>query len=163
GYRHLVVTDAGVPAGTGLGGELKAIRWWLSAAALVRGRHHGGAVTIVGEVPPAVRRALSTWSPAEAARDEYSERSALGLPPHRRYVTLHGERELVMDALSRAGIEDEPNAATTLIDLPDGAGVLVPRSQAQAVVDVVREAQREASKAKRELRMRVDGPLELPR
>ncbi|MFW7415168.1 hypothetical protein [Demequina sp. SO4-18] len=163
GYRHLVVTDAGVPAGSGLGGELKAIRWWLGAAALVRGRHEGGAVTIVGEVPPAVRRALSTWSPAEAALDEYRERSALGLPPHRRYVILQGERDLVDEALLRAGAVDDFSGATTVIDMPDGAGVLVPRSRAQDVVDAVREVQREASKAKRELRVRVDGPLELPR
>ncbi|MDN4481700.1 hypothetical protein [Demequina muriae] len=163
GYRHLVVTDAGVPAGTGLGGELKAIRWWLGAAALVRGRPEGGAVTIVGEVPPAVRRALSTWSPGDAARDEYQERSALGLPPHRRYVTVHGDRDGVREALAHAGVADEPSGSTTWIELQDGVGILLPRSQTQAIVDALRDAQREASKAKRELRIRVDGPLELPR
>src|SRR5690606_32714780 len=155
--------DAGVPAGTGLGGELKAIRWWLTAAALVRPRDQGGVVTIVGEVPPAVRRALSTWTPAEAARDDYRERSALGLPPHRRYVTLTGERDLVNEARSRAGIGSGPGDLATRIDLPDGVGLLVARSHTQAVVDAAREVQQEASKAKRDLRMRVDGPLDLPR
>ncbi len=163
GYRHLVVTDAGVPAGTGLGGELKAIRWWLTASALVRSRDEGGAVTIVGEVPPAVRRALATWTPAEAALDEFRERSALGLPPHRRYLTLTGETELVDEALARSGIANDPSGAITRVDLPDGIGLLVPRSRTQAVVDSIRQVQQEASKARRDLRLRVDGALETPR
>lgn len=183
GYRHLVVLDAGVPAGLGLGGELKAIRWWLSAAALVRSRRNGGAVTVVGEVPPAVRRALSSWSPAEAALAEYQERSEIGLPPHRRYVTVHGETDVVNHALELAGLRttglhaldftpDElglpalggtGTTAVTEITLEGGVGVLLARSQAQAVVDSLRESVQAASKAGRELRLRVDGPLELPR
>ena len=163
GYRHLAVLDAGVPAGLGLGGELKAIRWWLNAAALVRSRRDGGAVTIVGEVPPAVRRALSSWTPADAALAEYQTRSDIGLPPHRRYLTLHGEPEVVTHALELAELNSASPDVVTQIPLDGGVGVLLPRSQTQAAVDSLRESVQAASKAGRELRLRVDGPLELPR
>lgn len=163
GYRHLAVLDAGVPAGLGLDGELKAIRWWLNAAALVRSRRDGGVVTIVGEVPPAVRRALSTWAPADAALAEYATRSEIGLPPHRRYLTVHGKADVVTRALELAGLSGANSDAVTVIPLDGGAGVLLPRSRTQAAVDSLRESVKAASKAGRELRLRVDGPLELPR
>ncbi|WP_062073120.1 hypothetical protein [Demequina sediminicola] len=159
GYAHVVVIDSGVPAGMGLGGELKAIRWWLSVAALVRDRRSGGAVTFVGEMPPTVRRALGTWSPVDAAKDLYLERAELGFPPHRRVLQIGGEPAWVSAALERANIVDG-QAKATVVPRPDGVSVLLTRGAAQEAVDVIREVQREASKNKGELRMRVDAPLE---
>lgn len=161
GYLHMVITSAGVPAGTGLGGELQALRWWLSAAALCRSRREGGAVSVVGELPPSVARALSTWSPAAAAEVAFSERSSLGLPPHRRYVTVTGAPDVVARALAAAGVEDG-NGGVTTVARPEGAGVLLPRSRAQDVVDALRATQQQLSRDRSELRIRVDGPLELP-
>ncbi|WP_152649262.1 hypothetical protein [Demequina flava] len=158
GYSHLVIVDAGVPAGIGLGGELKAVRWWMSAAALVRSRADGGAVTVVGALPDAVRRALATWTPADAARDAYAERSELGFPPHRRHIQLFGSPQWVDAALARAGVTDG-QAKATVIPREDGASALITRGAAQKAVDAFREVQREASKERGELRMRVDGPL----
>ncbi|WP_062078854.1 hypothetical protein [Demequina globuliformis] len=160
GYAHLVIVDAGVPAGLGLGGELTAIRWWLSAAALVRSRADGGAVTVVGEVPEAVRRALATWSPADAARDAYEERAELGFPPHRRHIQVTGASSWVTTALDRAGIADG-RAKVTVIPRGDGASALMTRGAAQGAVDAIRAVQREASKERGDLRVRVDGPLDL--
>lgn len=163
GYAHLAILDAGVPAGMGLGGELKAIRWWLSAAALVRSRRDGGAVSVLGLLPPAVSRTLSTWSPAQAAIDEYRERSALGLPPHRRHLLVTGEGGIVRDALARAGVPTGGDHLTTVFPAAEGLSVLVSRSRAQALIDSLRESQRDASRSGDELRLRVDGPLALPR
>ncbi|GIG54599.1 hypothetical protein [Demequina activiva] len=163
GYSHLVILDAGVPAGMGLGGELRAIRWWLCAAALVRSRRDGGAVSVVGELPPAVARALSTWTPAQAALDEYRERATLGLPPHRRHLLVSGDPETVAAALQSAGVPQGGDDSISVVPGPRGSGVLVPRSRAQGIVDGIRAAQRAASRDGRELRLRVDGPLELPR
>lgn len=159
GYRHIVIVDAGVPVFAGLGGELRAVRWWLNAAALARPRGAGGAVTVVGDVPDMVRRALSSWNPVEAARDDYAERQEIGLPPHRRHIRLTGDDAWVTAALRRAGVEDGKDRAT-VVTRPDGASVLVTRGSAAAVVEACREVQQEASKAGGDLRLRVDGPLE---
>lgn len=160
GYAHMVITSAGVPAGTGLGGELHAVRWWLNAAALCRSRREAGVVSVVGELPPAVARALSTWSPGDAAEAAFAERSSLGLPPHRRYVTVTGAPEAVAEALAAAEVVDGDGGATT-IAVPGGEGLLLPRSHAQEVVDSLRGTQKRLSRDKRELRLRVDGALEL--
>ncbi|WP_234985769.1 hypothetical protein [Demequina sp. NBRC 110051] len=164
GYAHLVVVDAGVPAHAGLGAELRAVRWWLNASALVRSRSDGGAVTVVGELPDVTRRALSTWSPVDAARAEYAERAPLGFPPHRRHVHVSGDQWTVDGALRDAGVRDGHDGAT-VIPRPDGASVLVPRGRAQAVVDALRVTQQRLSagggKAGEQLRLKVDGPLDL--
>ena len=164
GYAHLVIVDAGVPAHAGLGAELRAVRWWLNASALVRSRGDGGAVTIVGELPDVTRRALSTWSPVDAARAEYAERAPLGFPPHRRHVQVSGDQWTVDGALRDAGVRDGHDGAT-VIPRPDGASVLVPRGRAQAVVDSLRATQQKLSagggKSGEQLRLKVDGPLDL--
>ncbi|MFV0285267.1 MAG: hypothetical protein ACK5IM_02615 [Demequina sp.] len=166
GYAHLVIVDAGVPAHAGLGAELRAVRWWLTAAALVRSRANGGAVTVVGELPDLTRRALATWSPVEAAREEFAERAPLGFPPHRRHVLLVGDQWTVDGALGDAGVRDGHGGAT-VIPRPDGASVLLPRGRAQRVVDALRARQQHLSSAsgqgKAELRIKVDGALDFPR
>ncbi|WP_084078265.1 hypothetical protein [Demequina sp. NBRC 110057] len=166
GYAHLVIVDAGVPAHAGLGAELRAVRWWITASALVRSRADGGAVTIVGELPDLTRRALSTWSPVDAAREEFAERAPLGFPPHRRHVEVTGDQWTVDAALSAAGVSDGGDGAT-VIARPDGASLLLPRGRAQAVVDALRTHQQRLSaargKERAEVRLKVDGPLELPR
>ncbi|MFV0632459.1 hypothetical protein [Demequina sp.] len=166
GYAHLVIVDAGVAASIGLGGELNALRWWLGAAALVRSRTDGGMVSVVGTLPPVVERALAAWSPAAAALAEYEERAQLGLPPHRRHLTVLGPPSLVNQALASARVADSgmwSGDVTSVIPIDGGRSVLVPRQRAIAVVDALKDAQREASRAGQELRLRVDGPLALPR
>ncbi|WP_144268195.1 hypothetical protein [Demequina sp. NBRC 110055] len=164
GYAHLVIVDAGVPAHAGLGAELRAVRWWLTASALVRRRADGGAVTVVGDLPDLTRRALSTWSPVDAARDEFAERAPLGFPPHRRHVHVSGDPWTVDSAVGAAGVRDGVDGAT-VIARPDGVSLLLPRGRAQAVVDSLRATQQRLSagggKGGEQLRLKVDGPLDL--
>ncbi|WP_084103711.1 hypothetical protein [Demequina sp. NBRC 110056] len=174
GYAHLVIIDAGVAASASLGGELNALRWWLGAASLVRSRRDGGMVSVVGHLPPEVERALSSWSPADAATTEVEERRELGLPPHRRYLALSGDADLVLRATERVALvardaqrplEAAGPAIPSVTEVPidGGTGLLVSRGVAQGAIDTVRALQREASAEGKELRMRVDGPLVLPR
>ncbi|MDN4473329.1 hypothetical protein [Demequina zhanjiangensis] len=158
GYGHVVVVDAGVPAG-GLGGEIVALRHWLVAAAHARPRSAGGGVSIVGELPALTTRALASWRAAEAAQEAYQERRELGLPPFTRHLRVDGPRVDVSAAL-RASRAEEQGALVARDD--DGASILSPRGAAQGCVDALRETVREQSKAGREpLRVRVDGPLRL--
>jgi len=164
GYAHAVVVGADVPASGGLGAELHAIRWWLNTAALVRSRAHGGAVTLVGELPDSVRQALVSWTPGDAARDAYAERASLGLPPARRTLAITGDDAAVTLALSVPveGERIERHPDITVVPTRDGVTLLMSRRVTPGAVDAVREVQLEISKnGSGELRLRVDGPLEI--
>jgi primosomal protein N' (replication factor Y) len=156
GYSRLVIIGADKPTPGGLGADLVATRWWINAAALVKAGPDGGVVTLIGEVLPAVRRAVQSWDPWSAAMDAYAERKQLGLPPMRRAIRLEGSPR-ALDAARRTleGLGD-----TMFAPDADGAVVLVSRGRAQAVVDALRSLVVERSKAgESPLRMRVDPPL----
>lgn len=164
GYSHAVVVGADVPAAGGLGAELRAIRWWLNTAALVRSRERGGAVTLVGDLPDGVRQSIMGWTPGDAAREAYTERASLGLPPARRIVAITGDEAAVSLAVSVTvegeRIERHPDIA--VVPSRDGVTLMMTRRVAPATIDAARAVQLELSKTgDGELRLRVDGPLDL--
>jgi len=95
GYGHLAVIGARINVGEGLGAEHATVRRWMNAAALVAPRSSGGAVSVVGELPEAVRRALVTWDGWETGAQDLAQRQQLGLPPHRRSARLEGPPDAV--------------------------------------------------------------------
>jgi len=162
GYSHIVVVGAQTPASGGLGAEMTAVRWWLAVAALARPRGDGGAVTLVGDLPESVQRALTTWSPWSTAVDEYTERAQLGLPPARRVLRISAARAdcAAVVAEVEQGVRSGQWAAPTVVNDDDGVTVLVTRSDAGPLTAHLRQCQRQWSRAnEREIRLRVDGPL----
>jgi len=163
GYALAVLVDAGALLGSGLDGEQDAIRHVLSAAAHTRTRGDDGSVVVVGRLPDAVARCVSTWSPDAWAEDSYRERASLGLPPVRRVVEAEGSA----DALRAAGsvtVEERPLASHADVrEVTVGADsrvFLATRRVTQAVVDAWRALQVERSRSGLgDLRIRVDGPL----
>jgi primosomal protein N' (replication factor Y) len=164
GYAAAVVIGAEAPASGGLGAEVRAVRWWLGVAALVRSRGDGGRVYLVGALPDAARRALETWDPVTAAQDALAERAELSLPPARRSVQLVGAKHAISLALSVSveGERLERHREANVTETKDGALMLVTRRSAQSIIDALRARQVELSKDGDEgFRMRVDGPLNL--
>jgi primosomal protein N' (replication factor Y) len=164
GYAYAVVVDAGALVGPGLDGEEDALRHILAAAAHVRGRREGGAVTVAGALPDAVTRCLGTWSPATWAADSYAERAELGLPPARRVVEIEGSFAALGAALplvvgiAAAAPESEVREASAT---GGSRAYLVSRRATQLVVGALRALQVERSRAGHpDLRIHVDGPLE---
>lgn len=132
GYGHLAIVGARTNVGEGLGAEYAAVRRWMNAGALVAPRASGGTVSVVGELPEAVRTALVTWDGWETGAQDLAQRQQLGLPPHRRATRLEGPTDAI-DAFVRA-------ARGLTYDLArdaDGAWVVASRG---AMPDVVRVA-----------------------
>lgn len=164
GYAAAVVIGAEAPASGGLGAEMRAVRWWLSVAALARPRGDGGRVYLVGTLPDAARRALETWDPLSAAQDAFAERTELSLPPARRSIQIVGDRPAITLALSVSveGERLERHREANVAPTKDGALLLVTRRSAQSIIDALRQRQVELSKdGDAGFRMRVDGPLTL--
>jgi primosomal protein N' (replication factor Y) len=162
GYAAAVVIGAEAPAAGGLGAELRAVRWWLGVAALVRPRADGGRVCLVGALPDAARRAIETWDPLTCAREALAERNELSLPPARRSIQITGPRHAITLALSVSveGERLERHSEATVSPTKDGALLLVTRRAAQSIIDALRARQVELSRDGDEgFRMRVDGPL----
>jgi primosomal protein N' (replication factor Y) len=165
GYTAGVII--GADSGLGRAGtELDAAGLWFSAAALVRPRRAGGRLIIVGDIEPAVRRALETWTPGDLAREVTRERAALGLPPFGRVVRVEGSEELLARAMTLAvgGGTLDTHADITVVPSPTGfLTLLCGRRIAQEVVDSLRDLQREWSAGGQgEIRLRIDGPLGFP-
>jgi primosomal protein N' (replication factor Y) len=93
----------------------EALRRWLVAAALVRGRADRGQVVVVapGELRPV--QALLRWQPRWHAERELADRRALHLPPAARMAALTGDHAAVADLL---GAVDLPPAAEVLGPVP---------------------------------------------
>jgi primosomal protein N' (replication factor Y) len=91
----------------------EAVRRWLAAVALVRGKAAGGRVVLVapGELRPV--QALLRWAPRWHAEQELAERSSLHLPPSGRLAALTGPAAAVADLIGA-------------LTLPAGAEVLGP-------------------------------------
>ncbi len=167
GYAAAVVVDAGGLVGPGLDGEEDAVRLLLGTAAHVRPRTRGGAVLVVGELPEAVVRCVSTWSPERWALDALGEREELGLPPSTRLVEVRGDPETLVAAreavLARrfGGARAAESAPAREVEIGEGArAFLVTRGAAQRVVDALRRLQIARSRdGLHDLRIRVDGPL----
>jgi primosomal protein N' (replication factor Y) len=91
----------------------EAVRRWLAAAALVRGKPAGGQVVVVapGELRPV--QAVLRWRPRWHADRELAERRTLHLPPAGRMAALTGSPAAVRDLLEG-------------LSLPPGAELLGP-------------------------------------
>jgi len=162
GYAAAVVIGAEASVNGGLGAEVRAVRWWLSVAALVRSRGEAGRVYLVGALPDATKRALETWDPLAAAHDALAERTELGLPPARRSIHLTGAPHSITLALSVSveGARIERHQEVSVAATKEGVLLLVSRRSAQVIIDALRVRQVALSKDGDEpFRMRVDGPL----
>lgn len=133
GYGHLAIIGARINVGDGLGAEYAAVRRWMNAAALTAQRSSGGAVSIVGDVPEAVRRALVTWDGWETGAQDLVQRQQLGLPPHRRAARLEGPPDAIEAFVAAAG-----GAEYDLARDPQGAWVLSTRKVMPALVTAAR-------------------------
>jgi primosomal protein N' (replication factor Y) len=91
----------------------EAVRRWLAAAALVRGKAAGGRVVVVAPGELRAVQALVRWAPRWHAEHELDERGALHLPPAGRMAALTGSAAAVADLLAA-------------LELPTGAEVLGP-------------------------------------
>ncbi|MCB2413098.1 hypothetical protein LGT39_09615 [Demequina sp. TTPB684] len=152
GYEHLAIVGARVNVGEGLGAEYATLRRWMNAAALVAPRADGGVVSVVGDIPEALRLALVAWDGWDAGAGDLAQRKQLGLPPHRRAMRLDGPRDAI-EAFARA-VEEGP------FDLSrdaEGAWVLATRAAMPALVAVARSLAVERSAASAQpLFIRVD-------
>ena len=133
GYGHLAIIGARVNVGEGLGAEYATVRRWMNAAALTARRSSGGAVSVVGEVPEAVRRALVTWDGWETGAEDLAQRQQLGLPPHRRAMRLEGPPDAI-DAFAEAA----KGLSYDLARDAEGAWVLSGRGVMPALVSAAR-------------------------
>lgn len=153
GYGHLAIVGARMNLGEGLGAEYATVRRWMNAAALVAPRSSGGTVSVVGELPEAVRTALITWDGWQTGAQDLAQRQQLGLPPHRRATRLEGPPDAI-DAFVHAAVGLNFDLARDA----DGAWVLASRGAMPDVVKVARAVAVERSAASAQpLFIRVDG------
>jgi primosomal protein N' (replication factor Y) len=96
----------------------EAVRRWLNAAALVRGRAAGGQLVIVapGELDPV--RAVLSWQPHEYAGRELADRRTLHLPPAGRLAVVSGPATAIGGFLSAVSL---PGRAEVLGPVPVAA------------------------------------------
>lgn len=99
----------------------EALRRWLAAAALVRGRERGGVVVLAGapthdRLPPV--EALVRWAPEWFAERELAERAALRLPPTVWTARLSGTQGALRDALAALPDEGLPPAVERIGPVP---------------------------------------------
>ncbi|MGW1230513.1 primosome assembly protein PriA, partial [Streptomyces sp. NPDC002530] len=81
-----------------------ALRRWIAAAALVRGRPEGGTVVVVAEPTLRPVQALVRWDPVGHARRELADRAELGFPPVSRMASVAGAPEAVAAFLAAAAL-----------------------------------------------------------
>lgn len=94
GYAAALLLDAGVLAGRpDLRAGEDAVRHWLAASALVRGREDGGRVMLVGEPTLRLSQTIVRWDPVGYASRELEERRELALPPAVALATVIGSAE----------------------------------------------------------------------
>ncbi|HLP22909.1 MAG TPA: primosomal protein N' [Microbacteriaceae bacterium] len=96
GYAAVVLLDAPrLLAREGLHAPEDAVRWWSRAASLAS---PGAPVFLPGTDGP-LATAFATWTLAEWARRELSERLAVGLPPAVRSATVRARKEVLTGIL----------------------------------------------------------------
>lgn len=124
----------------------EALRRWLAAAALVRGRERGGVVVLAGapthdRLPPV--EALVRWAPEWFADRELTERAALRLPPTVWTARLSGTQGALRDALAALPVEGLPQAVERIGPVLIEPNVREP-GQGRATVPAIPEAERPA-------------------
>ncbi|MFC5724885.1 primosomal protein N' [Streptomyces gamaensis] len=103
GYAAALLLDGWALLGfPDLRAEEEALRRWLGAAALVRGREAGGTVVVVAESSLRPVQALVRWDPAGHARRELADRAELGFPPVSRMASVAGPPQDVAAFLATA-------------------------------------------------------------
>jgi primosomal protein N' (replication factor Y) len=148
----------------------EALRRWLAAASLVRGRPDGGRVVVVapGELRPV--QALLRWQPRWHADRELEERRTLHLPPAGRMAALTGAanaiRELLDDLTLPPGAEvlgpvpvvGRPPSGIAEDETAERMLVRVPRAQGAELAAGLKAAQagRSARKAAGVVRVELD-------
>ncbi|NKY13868.1 primosomal protein N' [Streptomyces somaliensis] len=85
----------------------EALRRWIGAASLVRGRDEGGTVVVVAEPTLRPVQALVRWDPVGHARRELAERAELGFPPVSRMAAVAGRTGTVAGFLAAADLPPE--------------------------------------------------------
>lgn len=114
GYAAALLLDGWAMLGrSDLRAEEEALRRWIAAASLVRGRGEGGTVVIVAEPTLRPVQALVRWDPVGQALRELAERAELAFPPVSRMAALSGRPEAV-------------EAFLAVVELPSDAEVLGP-------------------------------------
>lgn len=93
----------------------EALRRWLNAAALARGRHDGGTVVVLAEPTLRPVQSLVRWDPAGHALRELADRETLGFPPVSRMAAVTGPPEAVAALLAVAEL---PASAEVLGPVP---------------------------------------------
>jgi primosomal protein N' (replication factor Y) (superfamily II helicase) len=141
----------------------EALRRWLNAAALVRGRGEGGRVVVVAPGELRGVQALVRWAPDWHADRELEDRQALHLPPFARVATVTGTAVAVADVMRSLEL---PPAADVLGPVPAGDAettvermiIRVPRTQAAALAASLKAAAagRSARKATDSVRIELD-------
>lgn len=125
----------------------EALRRWLAAAALVRGRERGGVVVLAGapthdRLPPV--EALVRWAPEWFAERELAERAALRLPPAVWTARLSGTQGALRDALAALPAEGLPDAVERIGPVPTEAHATDPSNQGGGAGPPTPEADRPA-------------------
>jgi primosomal protein N' (replication factor Y) len=144
----------------------EALRRWLNAAALVRGRADGGRVVVVAPGELRAVQALVRWAPDWHADRELADRQALHLPPFARVAAVTGTAAAVGDLMRTLEL---PAAAEVLGPVPagnrgnddDGAErmiIRVPRADGAALAASLKAAAagRSARKATDSMRIEID-------
>ncbi len=92
---------------------------WMSAAALVRPRGHGGVVTVIAESSIPTVQSLIRWDPVGHADAELTARAEVELPPSVHMAAIDGSTEAVTALLDEVAL---PDGAEQLgpVDLPPG-------------------------------------------
>lgn len=142
GYGHLAIVGAHINVSEGLGAEVAALRRWMNAAALVAPRSSGGAVSVVGDLPEALRRALVAWDGWDTGDQDLAQRKQLGLPPHRRALRVVGPAEAIDTFVSAA-----KQVSFDISRDAEGAWVLSTRAAMPQLVAVARAVAVERSAA----------------
>lgn len=101
----------------------EALWRWMSAAALVRDRAHGGVVVVVADAGLATVQALIRWDPVGHAEAELAGRAEVGLPPSTHLAALDGTSAAVSALVEEAQLDGLHGTHVELIgpvDLPPG-------------------------------------------
>ncbi|WP_207782485.1 primosomal protein N' [Phytoactinopolyspora limicola] len=161
----------------GLRSGEEALRRWVNAAALVRGRDGsgtgGGEVVVVADPSARPVQALVRWDPAGFAVRELAERGELHFPPAARVAELRGERGDVAELMSIAELPEPvevlgPDPVLPLRGHDPGVEetvqvlIRVPRTAGAALAAAVRAAAgvRSARRSGGPVRVRID-PVDL--
>lgn len=145
--------------------EQEALRRWMSAAGLVRGREQGGRVVVVADARVRAVQALTRWDPVWAGEVELAERHEARFPPDHRVVEVLGDpAEVDLFVAEVSGATSAEVLGPSAVGA-DGLVRVLLRAElglARGLTQACQQAQAHRSRAKRggSLRVRVD-PVDL--